>query len=212
VLDVDSTLTGIEGIDWLAERRGGETAAFVRRLTEDAMSGRLALEDAYGLRLGRIAPTMEEVRALARAYRAQLAAGAGAAIEQLRSAGVRVIAISGGLREAVVPVCREVALADEDVFAVAVHWDARGMYAGFDHTSPLATQGGKGVVLRGLALPRPILAVGDGSTDLAMRTSGEADAFAAYTGFVCRASVVAAADRVLTSFPDLVAFVLPPLA
>lgn len=211
VLDVDSTLAGVEGIDWLAERRGADTAALVGSITEDAMSGRLALEDAYGQRLQRIAPTLEEVRALAQAYRANVASGAGAAIERLQRFGVRVIAISGGLREAVVPVCREASLADEDVFAVGVHWDERGTYAGFDRTSPLATQNGKAVVLRALALPRPILAVGDGSTDLAMRTAGEADAFAAYTEFVCRTSVVAAADHVLTSFDELLAFVLPPL-
>jgi phosphoserine phosphatase len=212
VLDVDSTLSGVEGIDWLAGRRDGDTAAFVRRLTDDAMSGRLALEDAYARRLERIAPTLEEVRALAREYRTKVAAGAGTAIERLRRSGVRVIAISGGLREAIVPVCREASFADEDVFAVGMHWDERGMYLGFDRTSPLATQNGKAVVLRALALPRPILAVGDGSTDLAMRAAGAADTFAAYTGFVHRASVVTAADHVLTSFDDLLAFALRPLA
>lgn len=207
-LDVDSTLAGVEGIDWLAGRRGGETAAFVRRLTEDAMSGRLALEDAYERRLERIAPTLEEVRSLAQAYCAHLAAGAGAAIAQMRRAGVRVIAISGGLREAVVPLCRAVSFEDEDVFAVEVQWDSKGMYVGFDRASPLVSQEGKAEVLRGLALPRPILAVGDGSTDLAMRTAGAADTFAAYTEFVARSSVVAAADHVLTSFDDLLALVL----
>ena len=35
VLDVDSTLSGIEGIDWLAERRGPELAATIVALTND---------------------------------------------------------------------------------------------------------------------------------------------------------------------------------
>ena len=212
VLDVDSTLTGVEGIDWLAERRDAETAAFARRLTDDAMNGRLALEDAYSLRLERIAPTLEEVHALAQAYRASLAAGAGGAIERLRRSGVRVIAISGGLREAVVPLCRAVSLADDDVFAVAVEWDAQGRYVAFDRASPLVSQHGKAEILRGLALPRPVLAVGDGSTDLAMKTAGAADTFAAYTEFANRPSVVVAADHVLASFDELLTFVLPPLA
>jgi phosphoserine phosphatase len=211
-LDVDSTLVGVEGIDWLAARRGGETAAFVRRLTEDAMSGRLTLEDAYERRIERIAPTREEVRALAQAYCAHVATGASAAIAQMRRAGVRVIAISGGLREAVVPLCRAVSFEDDDVFAVDVQWDSQGRYVGFDRASPLVLQDGKAEVLRGLALPRPILAVGDGSTDLAMRAAGAADAFAAYTGFVNRPSVVAAADHVLTSFDEFLAFVISPRA
>jgi phosphoserine phosphatase len=212
VLDVDSTMAGLEGIDWLAEQRDEETAAFVRRLTEDAMSGRLALEDAYARRLDRIAPTRGEVHALADVYRASVAAGAAPAIAQLRRSGVRVIAITAGLREAVGPLCRAVSLADDDVFAVDVRWDANGIYAGFDRGSPLVSQNGKVEVLRGLALPRPILAVGDGSTDLAMKTAGVVDAFAVYTEFVSRSSVVVAADHVLASFDDLLTIVLPPHA
>lgn len=212
VLDVDSTLTGVEGIDWLAGRRDPETAMFVRHLTDDAMNGRLALEDAYALRLERIAPTRGDVDALVQAYRAQVAAGAAAAITQLRRSGVRVIAISGGLREAVVPLCRAVSLVDANVFAVDVQWNPRGMYAGFDRASPLVSQDGKAEILRGLALPGPVLAVGDGSTDLAMKTAGAADTFAAYTEFVNRPSVVLAADHVLASFDELLAFVLPPRA
>lgn len=212
VLDVDSTLAGIEGIDWLADLRDATAAAFVRRLTDEAMSGRLALEDAYARRLDRIAPTREEMRALAVAYQATVAPGAHAAIAQLRRFGVRVIAVTAGLRDAVIPLCHAVALGDDEVFAVDVLWDAQGAYAGFDRASPLVSQHGKAEILRGLALPRPILAVGDGSTDRAMKTAGAADAFAAYTEFANRPSVVAGADHVLTSFDELLALVLPPVA
>ena len=211
VLDVDSTLSAVEGIDWLAERRGGETAAFVRGLTADAMSGRVALEDVYERRLERIAPALEDVRALSDAYRAKVASGADRTIARLRRSGVRVIAISGGLRQAIMPLCRALSFVDDDVFAVNLHWDAKGRYAGFDRASPLVSQDGKAAVLRRLVLPRPMLAVGDGSTDLAMKAGGAADTFAAYTEFVNRPSVAAAADHVLNSFDELLTFVLPPL-
>jgi phosphoglycolate phosphatase-like HAD superfamily hydrolase len=61
-------------------------------------------------------------------------------------------------------------------------------------------------VVRGLALPRPVIAVGDGATDAALRTV--VDTFAAYTGFVHRDAVVRAADRVLNSFDELLEVVL----
>ena len=209
VLDVDSTLAGIEGIDWLAALRDRETVALVRGLTEDAMSGQLSLEDAYHLRLARIAPTRAEVSELAAAYRANVAPGAADAVARLKSAGVRVVAITGGIADAVIPLCGDVSIAASDVHAVIVHWDDDGRYLDFDRASPLATHGGKSDVLSRLSLPRPILAVGDGSTDLAMRTDGEADAFAAFTGFVSRPSVVKAADHAIASFSELVALVLP---
>jgi len=87
--------------------------------------------------------------------------------------------------------------------AVDVDFDERGAYAGVV-TSPL-TRGhpGKAEVVRALALPRPILAVGDGATDLAMRP--EADAFAAFVGFVRRDAVVAKADYVVGSLREVAA-------
>jgi len=48
VLDVDSTLCAIEGIDWLARRRGPAVAAQVAALTDRAMDGAIALDQVYG--------------------------------------------------------------------------------------------------------------------------------------------------------------------
>jgi len=212
VLDVDSTLAGIEGIDWLAALRDRETVALVRGLTEDAMCGRLSLEDAYHLRLERIAPTRDEIDALAKAYRANVAPGAARAIAILKHAGVHIVAISGGIAEAIQPLCAELAITANDVHAVSVRWDGSGGYVDFDRASPLTMQRGKSDVLSRLELARPILAVGDGSTDLVMRTDGGADAFAAFTGFAIRPPVVKAADYVIDSFDALVTLVLPESA
>ena len=79
ILDVDSTVAGIEGIDWLAERRGADVAARVVAMTDQAMRGELALDAVYGERLALIRPTREEIDALAQAYRAAVAPGAIAA-------------------------------------------------------------------------------------------------------------------------------------
>lgn len=207
ILDVDSTLAGIEGIDVLASSAGPATAERIARLTERAMSGEIALERVYGERLAALRPTREAVAALADAYRRALAPGAAAAIAAMRAAGVRLALVSGGLREAILPLATELAFDDADVRAVPIRFDADGTYAGFDEASPLATQRGKAPAARSLALPRPTLAVGDGATDLAMRPA--VDAFAAYVGFARRETVVAEADYVLDSFDALRALVLP---
>ena len=203
VFDVDSTLTGIEGVDWLAARRDAETATFVLRLTERVMSGEVPIETAYAARLDRIAPRREEIDELAEAYRDAVAPDARICIGALQAAGVRVAAISGGIAEAVRPFCVGLGIADADVCAVHVDWDEQGEYAGFNHKSGLVTQTGKAAVLRTLALPHPILAVGDGSTDLEMKRGGAADTFAAYVGFAHRPRVVAAADFAVDSFSAL---------
>jgi phosphoserine phosphatase len=98
-------------------------------------------------------------------------------------------------------VARALGFAEGDLNAVALELDGTGQYAGYDARSPLTTQHGKRTVVAHLALPHPILAVGDGSTDIAMRDV--TDAFAAYVGFIRRENVVAAADHVVASFEEL---------
>lgn len=206
VLDVDSTLAGIEGIDVLARRAGPVVAEEIATLTRRAMAGEIPLERIYGARLGVIQPTQADIAHLAEAYIESLAPGAAAAITHMQNAGVRVVLVSGGIREAIQPLAAELGL-DDELFAVSVRFDADGRYVGYDEASPLAAQGGKPLVVRSLALPHRILAVGDGSTDAAMRPV--VDAFAAFTGFATRPPVVAAADIVISSFDELLATVLP---
>jgi phosphoserine phosphatase len=109
----------------------------------------------------------------------------------------------------VVRVAAELGLPAPAVAAVGIRFDAEGGYAGWDDASPLARAGGKAEVIRGWALPGPVLLVGDGATDLEARPA--VDAFAAFMGVVDRPAVAAAADYVLRA-PDLralLAIVLP---
>ena len=206
VLDMDSTLASVEGIDWLARRRAPAVAREIAVLTDRAMDGELALDDVYGARLALIRPREAEVAELAARYEKSLAPGAADSIARLRAAGVALVIVSGGILEAILPSARRLGFAGGDVHAVHVDFDERGEYSGYDVTSPLASQHGKADVVRGLALPRPLLAVGDGSTDASMIPV--VDTFAAFTGFVRREAVVALADRELRSFADLLELVL----
>ncbi len=205
-LDVDSTVSGIEGIDWLARRRGDIVARKITSLTDDAMRGVIPLEDVYGARLEAIRPGREDVAALSRAYLDALSPGCAAAIAALRRAGVHVILVSGGLRYALLPLALELGFDPADLHAVDITFDSAGAYAGFDRSSPLATSVGKATLLASLALARPLLMVGDGATDLATRAV--VDSFAAFTGFAARENVVREADLVITSFAELTSIVL----
>jgi HAD superfamily phosphoserine phosphatase-like hydrolase len=206
VLDVDSTLSSIEGIDWLAERRTPDVAAAIARLTERAMDGATPLEQVYGERLALVRPTAAEIAALGEAYVRAVSPGADDAIARLHGAGVLVLLVSGGVREAIAPLARRLGVPNAKLHAVSVRFHEGGAYAGWDERSPLATADGKRALVETLALPRPALAVGDGATDLAMRPA--VDAFAAFTGVVRREPIVCAADHVLDSFDALAALVL----
>jgi phosphoserine phosphatase len=206
VLDIDSTVSGVEGIDWLAQRRGELVARRVATLTDEAMRGVVPLESVYGARLAAIRPRREDVDALSHAYVAAVAPGTPQALSQLRREGVHVVLVSGGLRPALLRLALRLDVDLADLHAVDIRFDAIGAYTGYDTSSPLTTSAGKKTVIEALGLARPVLMVGDGATDLATR--GAVAAFAAFTGFVTRASIVQEADLVIGSFAELASVVL----
>lgn len=206
ILDVDSTLCSIEGIDWLAERRGGDVSTRVAELTDRAMRGELPLEEVYGARLAMVHPRREDVDALGHEYIRTISPGAVEAVEKWRSSGVCVILVSSAIRHSILRVAQHIGLGPDEVHAVDVRFDAIGGWAGFDSSSPLTRTTGKRDIVAQLDLPRPILAVGDGSTDRAVR--GTAEAFAAFTGYVSRPAVAEGADFVVKSFDELSSIVL----
>ena len=206
ILDVDSTLCGIEGIDWLAERRGADVAKRVADLTDRAMRGDVPLEEVYGARLAMVRPRREDVDALGHEYIATISPGAVEAVAKWKSGGVCVILLSSAISHSILRVAQHIGLGPDEVHAVDVRFDAIGGWVGFDSSSPLTTTTGKRDIVARLDLPRPMIAVGDGSTDRAVR--GTADAFAAFTGYISRPAVTDGADFVVTSFAELSAIVL----
>ena len=94
------------------------------------------------------------------------------------------------------------------VHAVSILFDDNGHYVSLAGEQLLTTQRGKPAVLHQLALPRPLVMVGDGATDAAVR--GVADAFIAYTGVVRRPTVVAVADAEAVDFAALHALLFQP--
>lgn len=174
------------------------------------MRGEIAVEDVYAERLNAVRPSYDEIMQLARAYVDRLEPGAAKSLAELTNAGVRVVLVTGGLRDAILAVARVTGLPESAVNAVSLSYSDSGEYAGFDEQSPLTRNGGKVEVVRRLGLERPALGVGDGITDLELRTADPpaVDAFVAYTGVVKRDAVVRGADFVVSTFDELPRIVL----
>jgi phosphoserine phosphatase len=206
VLDVDSTLAGVEGIDWLASLRGPAAEAHSAELTDKAMRGLIPLEAIYGERLNTVRPTLTEIEALAAVYLERMAPMAGETLARLREEGVDLTLASGGFHQAILPLASELGVEIDHLHAVRLYFDDHGEYTGFDESSPLTRQNGKRKVVENLRLTGPVLAVGDGITDYEI--APVVDAFAAFTGFTRRESVITRADYVLESFDQLRQLVL----
>lgn len=203
IFDVDSTLAGIEGIDWLAALRGVEVADRIAAATASAMEGRIGLEQVYEARLLAVAPTRDEIDALGDAYIATVAPGARELLAALAAAGRRTVIVSAGIRGAILPLAAHLGIAAADVHGVEVHHRPDGSYRDFDRATPLTRSKGKARLVAGLGLPAPIVAVGDGASDLEIATELPGVSFIAFTGFARRARVVDHASLQAESFADL---------
>jgi phosphoserine phosphatase len=192
VFDCDSTLVKVEGIDELA----GERIDEVRRMTDLAMDGSVALEEVYGRRLALIDPTRVQVDAVGEAYIRELVDDARETVAALLFLEKTVRIVSGGLRPPVERVAAELGVGPGQVAAVGISFDGSGRYLDFERDSPLARSGGKADVLASWSLPRRALLVGDGATDL--EGKGAVDCFAAFMGVVERPAVARGGDVVLT--------------
>lgn len=169
--DCDSTLSRIEGIDELARNAGlfDEVAA----LTDAAMNGEIALEEVYGKRLELIKPDQAAIDWLADLYLAEMVEGVEHTIKTLQQHQKVIHIISGGLRQAILPLAAHLGIPEDNVHAVDVVFDEQGNYQDFARHSALAVSGGKARICRKIRMVTPSLAmVGDGKTDLEAKLSG----------------------------------------
>jgi phosphoserine phosphatase len=169
--DCDSTLSKIEGIDELAGRIGmGREMA---KLTEAAMNGELPLESVYGKRLAYIRPDKESIDWLAGLYIQEIVEGVKEVFAKLAKHGKEVHIISGGLRQAILPLANVLDVPEHNVHAVDVSFNADGSYQSYDENSPLARSGGKGEVCKQLLKDRhSLVMIGDGKTDMEAKQPG----------------------------------------
>jgi phosphoserine phosphatase len=206
LLDCDSTLSSIEGIDELGRLRGHETFKAVEDMTNAAMNGGTPMEAIFAKRLGIIKPTAAELAAIGAKYIATVEPTAVASLAQLRAAGWRIAIVSGGFTQAIRPLADFLGI--DRVEAVTLKFHADGTYAGFDDSCPTCKTKGKNVVARRLRAEYQaghVVMVGDGASDLEVK--GDADLVVGFGRYVQRPKVVAGADKFVHSLAELVGVV-----
>ena len=183
LFDCDSTLSSLEGIDELAKQIGVHQQ--LAPLTQAAMEGKVKLDDIYKQRLELIQPDRQAIEWLAQRYIETLVADADIVIEKLQKSKKQIHIISGGLRQAILPLAKKLNIAESNVHAVDVYFDSNDSYTGFDEQSPLARSGGKTVVSQQIiGESGQAVLIGDGVTDLEVQN--ERVHFIGFGGVVVR--------------------------
>ncbi len=187
--DVDSTLAAIEGIDELAAGNS-EVAA----LTEAAMNGDVSMNGVYARRLEIIRPHRSRIDELGKLYIDRMIQDAPEVMAQLRDAGVEILIVSAGIRQAILPLAARLGIPERAVNAVELVFDHDGNYVDFDRRSPMTRSGGKETVVMNIRSRTKGRAafVGDGITDLEAKPA--VNLFIGFGGVRPRDRVRAGAD------------------
>ncbi|MFC5372617.1 phosphoglycerate dehydrogenase [Brevundimonas faecalis] len=209
IFDFDSTLVRVETLEALADialsdapdaaARKAEIAA----LTDQAMSGQVAFEDALRRRLELLSLKRSHVEALTDRILDEATASIRRNLDFFERHAERVYILSGGFREVIAPLAERLGIAPDHVMANDLVYDDEGRVVGVDEANPLSRAGGKPEVIRALNLAGPVVMVGDGWTDAEVKLAGAADRFHAFTEVVSRPKVVEVADAVAASLDEV---------
>ena len=202
LLDCDSTLSSIEGVDELGRLRGTAIFKAVEDMTNAAMNGGTPMEDIFAQRLNMIKPTLAELQAIGEKYIATVEPTAVETLEKLRAAGWKIAIVSGGFTQAIMPLAKFLGVAR--VEAVVLKFNEDGTYAGFDETCPTSKSKGKNMIARRLRADfkaQIVVMVGDGASDLEVK--GDVDKVIGFGRYVVRPKVKAGADAFIMALEEL---------
>jgi len=192
VLQVDSTVSSLDGLGWLTARRGAEMGHRLEALRKEAAAQRWSWADLTRARLKHLRPRRAEINELGAAYLAALAPGVVDAVAELRRAGVSIALASDLAAEALFGVATALGVSPDELRAPRLRFDAIGAYVGCDFGVAYASS------------PRTLFVGTRRSEHFAPRGT---DAFIAYAGVIAREGP-SDANATVASFQDLTALVL----
>lgn len=165
VFDCDSTLSSIEGIDFLARNNG--VGELVKTLTAEAMSKTGINPGLYQERLDLIIPRREQVYALGHQYFAHRVPDISDIITIFNRLKKSVYLVSSGVNPAVKMFGEMLQIPTENVFAVNLRFDQQGNFLDFERSSPLINNDGKKAILQQImAKHQHVIHIGDGLNDI----------------------------------------------
>lgn len=209
IIDFDSTLVQVEALDELAaialagSSRGAATLERIRETTRLGMEGKITIEESLRTRLRLLKANRKHLAKLVALLKRSISPSFKRNLAFLKRNSTAVYVVTAGFREYVVPVCKELGLRADQVYANSFTFDERGNITGFDEHNLLAHDEGKMLQLKAIAPQGTVIVIGDGMTDFQMKKSGLVSEFIAFTENVARESVVAVADRVVRSFDEV---------
>ncbi len=205
ILDFDSTLVRVETLELAAELLPGGAGKRerIKRLTKDAMAGRMDFRSALAERLRMLHVHRDLLPKLVEGLKAEITSSFSHNRAFLAANADHIHVVTSAFREVVIPVIETLGLRADHVHANTLTFDSAGYVNGLDWSNPLSANGGKAKVVAALNLPGEIVVVGDGWSDYEIFQAGAAQRFYAFTENALREEVIKVAKRIAPRFDEV---------
>jgi D-3-phosphoglycerate dehydrogenase / 2-oxoglutarate reductase len=208
IIDFDSTLTQVEGLDELAnialagnpDRK--KIVAEIKAITDKGMNGEMSVPEGLRQRINLLKANRGHINDLVEFLFTKISDSFERNKTFLTENAADIYIVSGGFKEFIVPIVTSLGILEENVYANTFIFDENDNIVGLDSENPLAQEKGKVKLLKSLNLQGEIVVIGDGFTDYELKASGLANRFYAFTENVERPNVVAVADHITPSLDE----------
>ena len=209
VLDFDSTLVQVETLPLLAKLvlsnnpHKEEVLSTLQEISAACHRGELSITVFLKKFLELTSPiTKEHLTAFASSLRPLITKSFLENQKFLHDYRDQIYVVSANFSDVMVPVCTNLGLLEKHVYGNIVVFDETATVIGFDEDNVLLYENGKRQLIELLKLEHPIVVLGDGRTDLEIKSKGVADIFCAFTENVRRELIVSKADYECTTFDE----------
>ena len=204
VLQVDGTVSSVDGLAWLTSRRGTEMGHRLDALRREAAEQGWSWAELTRARLKHLRPRRAEINQLGAAYLAGLTPGAADAVSALRRAGISIALASDVAAEGLFGVATALGVSPDELQAPRLRFDAIGAYVGCDLGAARDDEASNALGDRASGAPHTLYV---GTRRSEVFAPHGADAFVAFTGVVAQEGRVDPGATV-ASFHDLATLVL----
>jgi D-3-phosphoglycerate dehydrogenase / 2-oxoglutarate reductase len=208
VIDFDSTITKVEGLDQLAaialskNPNGEEVVTKIKNITDLGMNGELSFSEALNQRIELLRANKSHIAELVEFLKLNISDSFLRNKNFLTEYADRILVVSSGFKEFIIPIVTQLGLLPDNVYANTFVFNNQGDIIGVDTDNVLSQNGGKIALLKNLALEGHVSVIGDGYTDYEIKKAGLADRFYAFIENVERPKVTAQADFVIKSLDE----------
>lgn len=210
IIDFDSTFIQTESVEELAalalsrNPNKDSVLARIKAITVEGMEGKIPFEESLSQRIKLLSANRALIEKLIIILKKKITPSILRHRDFFKTHAKHIFIISGGFIEFIWPVVSEFGLLEKHIMANTFQFDEQGKIVGYDKHNVLSRKAGKPKAIQKLGLKGDIVVVGDGYTDYEIKKAGVATEFIAFIENVRRDSVVAVADRVVSSFDEVV--------